>query len=531
MSETIRETPSSQPEPRGAPMPPAHADASIDVAQRTDVHKLKPHAVGLIGVLFMALAGSAPLTAMLGNVPIAVASGNGDAAPGGFIFAAIAFVLFAVGYVAMVRRYTAAGGFYAFISHGLGRVAGMAAGWSGMAAYAVFEASLIGIFAYYFRNTISTYTGLTVPWPVLAFFGIALIGVLAYLDIRVSAKVLGVATALEMVLLFVMDLFVTAKGGGPSGLPLAPLNPITSFQGLGIAKAAPGVGIFFALWSWIGFEAAANYAEESKHPRRNIPRATYIAVLGLGVLYTWSAYASIVGHGLSQAPKAASSNPVTFFYTVTTSFVGKPATDLMEILIVSSTFACAMAFHNAATRYFYSMGREKVLHHRLGRTHRVWQSPHVASVFQSLVAAALVGGMILLWYGSKSAQAFANFQNLPYFEIYGWLAILGTFWILLLMMASSVATAVNYFTHVREHSLREFSRLVVAPGLAALAFAWAIFLLWANLPTLGGSIVFVNAIPYLGVAWVLIGALGALRLRSRDRVRYDAIGRMVHEGL
>jgi len=531
MSETIRDTYRSEPEPRGAPPRGHGADDSIDIASRSDVHKLKPHAVGLIGVLFMALAGSAPLTAMLGNVPIAVASGNGVAAPGGFIFAAAAFVLFAVGYVAMVRRYTAAGGFYAFISHGLGRVAGMAAGWAGMAAYAVFEASLIGIFAYYFRNTIQSYTGLVVPWPVLAVFGIALIGVLAYLDIRVSAKVLGVATGLEMLLLLVMDLFVTAKGGGPSGLPLSPLSPIHAFQGLGIAKAAPGVGIFFALWSWIGFEAAANYAEESREPRRNIPRATYIAVLGLGVLYTWSAYSAIVGHGLAEAPKAAASNPVTFFYTVTTRFVGKPATDLMEILIVSSTFACAMAFHNAATRYFYSMGREKVLHHRLGRTHHTWQSPHVASVFQSLLAALLVGGMIVLWYASRAAQNFANFQNLPYFEIYGWFAILGTFWILLLMMGSSIATAVNYFTHVREHSAREFTRLVVAPSLAALAFLWAIYLLWTNLATLGGSIVFVNAIPWVGVAWVVIGAVGALWLRGRDRARYEAIGRMVHQGL
>jgi amino acid transporter len=149
MSETIRDTYRSEPEPRGAPPRGHGADDSIDIASRSDVHKLKPHAVGLIGVLFMALAGSAPLTAMLGNVPIAVASGNGVAAPGGFIFAAAAFVLFAVGYVAMVRRYTAAGGFYAFISHGLGRVAGMAAGWAGMAAYAFFVASLIGIFAYY----------------------------------------------------------------------------------------------------------------------------------------------------------------------------------------------------------------------------------------------------------------------------------------------------------------------------------------------------------------------------------------------
>ncbi len=530
MSEVLR--PPTTPEGTQQPgAPPRRRDESIDVGQRDDVHKLRPHAVGLVGVLFMALAGSAPLTAMLGNVPIAVGSGNGDAAPGGFIFAAVVFVLFAVGYTAMVRRYTAAGGFYAFISHGLGRIPGMAAGWAGMAAYAVFEASLMGIFAFYARNTIQHYLGLTLPWPVLAFAGIVIIGVLAYLDIQVSAKVLGVATGLELALLLVMDLVVTAKGGGPSGLPLSPLSPLNAFRGLDLANAAPGIGIFFAMWSWVGFEAAANYAEESREPKRNIPRATYIAVIGLGVVYTWSAYAAIVGHGLAAAPKAAATNPVSFFYVVTTRFVGAPATDLMQILIMTSSFACGMAFHNAATRYFYSMGRERVLHHRLGRTHHAWKSPHVASVFQSVVAAVLVAGFIGLWYGSKSAQTFADFQNAPYDELYGWLAILGTFWILVLMLGSSLGTLVNYFTHVRDHNARELARLVVAPGLAAVGFLFAIYLLWANLTTLGGEVVWVTVIPWVAVAWIILGAVLAVWIRARDRDRYQAIGRMVHEGI
>ena len=43
--------------------PPVAADS---------IQRLKPNAVGLIGVLFMAVATAAPITAMVGNVPIAV---------------------------------------------------------------------------------------------------------------------------------------------------------------------------------------------------------------------------------------------------------------------------------------------------------------------------------------------------------------------------------------------------------------------------------------------------------------------------
>lgn len=503
---------------------------SVDVAQRDDVHKLKPHAVGLIAVLFMALAGSAPLTAMLGNVPIAVSAGNGDAAPGGFIFAAVILSCFAVGYVAMVRRFKASGGFYSFISHGLGRAFGMAAGWSGMAAYAVFEASLMGIFAFYARNTFAQYFHVSWPWPLFAFGAIFLISILTYFDVRLSARILGVATACEVILLLVMNIFVFAKGGGPSGITAAPLNPLKSFTGLDLANAAPGVGIFFALWSWVGFEAAANYAEESKNPKKIVPRAVYVAVLGLGVFYTWTSWSVILGHGLVNAPKAAASNPVTFFYTVANQFSGGLSKDVMEWLIVTSSFACGMAFHNAATRYFYSMGRESVFNKKLGRTHRTWQSPHVASIFQSCVAAVLVGLFLLFWYENAAAEKFANFQNAPYGELYAWLAILGTFWIILMMTGSSIGTIV-YFSRSHRRAGEHVGTWLVAPAIAAGGLIYAIFLLWSNISTLGGNISFVTAIPYIGVGWVVIGLVIAGVMRKRSPEKYDTIGRMVNEGI
>ena len=92
-----------------------------DVSQRQDVAKLRKHAVGLGGVLFLTVTGSAPISAMLFNVPIMVGYGQGVGAPAAFIFATIVLVVFSVGYVAMARKKTTAGGFYSYISHGLGR--------------------------------------------------------------------------------------------------------------------------------------------------------------------------------------------------------------------------------------------------------------------------------------------------------------------------------------------------------------------------------------------------------------------------
>jgi amino acid transporter len=122
---------------------------SVDVTDRADIQKLRSGAVGLVGVLFLTVTGSAPISAMLFNTPIAVGFGNGIGAPAGFLFATVVLTVFGVGYVAMARKVTTAGGFYSFISHGLNRELGMASGFAMVAAYSVFEVSLVGGFAYF----------------------------------------------------------------------------------------------------------------------------------------------------------------------------------------------------------------------------------------------------------------------------------------------------------------------------------------------------------------------------------------------
>src|SRR3977135_2845103 len=94
-------------------------------AATAGVDRLKPNAIGLAGVIFVAVTGAAPISAMLFNVPISVGYGNGIGTPAGFLVAAVVLTVFSVGYVAMAKHIRAAGGFYSFISHGLGRDLGL----------------------------------------------------------------------------------------------------------------------------------------------------------------------------------------------------------------------------------------------------------------------------------------------------------------------------------------------------------------------------------------------------------------------
>ena len=173
-------------------------DTSPTAPTHQDVQRLRGGAVGLFGVLFMAVATAAPITAMVGNVPIAIGFGNGAYAPAGYAVATIVLTLFAFGYSSMAKHITATGAFYGFISHGLGRIIGMGAGALTTLAYVVFEASLVGIFSFFAHSFFANHLGMDVPWIVFALLMLAVNGALTYFDVDLTAKVLGVLLLAEV---------------------------------------------------------------------------------------------------------------------------------------------------------------------------------------------------------------------------------------------------------------------------------------------------------------------------------------------
>src|ERR1043165_234269 len=96
-------------------------------AEEAEGGALAPGALGLTSVLFCIVTGAAPLAAMMFNVPVTVL-GGGSGAPAAFLIAPVVLTIFSVGYIEMSRRVTAAGGFYTFITKGLGPVAGLGSG-------------------------------------------------------------------------------------------------------------------------------------------------------------------------------------------------------------------------------------------------------------------------------------------------------------------------------------------------------------------------------------------------------------------
>jgi amino acid transporter len=502
------------------------ADAEFgDIEERRDDHKLASGALGLSGVLFCIVTGAAPIAAMLFNVPVTVL-GGGFASPAAFLIATIVLTIFSVGYIEMSRRVTAAGGFYSFITHGFGPVVGMGTAALISLCYVFFCAAVTGVTAYFAATSIDDWTGIALPaWLIMAVI-LAITATLSWFHIELTSKILGFFLITELIGLLIFGFAVLFQGGA-DGISLAPLNPLelsnNSAAVSAFGAAAMGVALFGAFWSWVGFEMAPNYAEESRNPRKIGAQAMYISVIGLGILYIFISWMFVSGWGEQASAKAVADQfegkYASAFYPLTDRFVGSGMTTMFEILIITGSFACQLAFYNTASRYFYAMGREGLIPDALGRTHPKHHSPYLASMLVTGMLTVYILGFVI--YDSSTEGALLKLGT--------WSPLLGVLGILFIQALVSFAI-IKYFLNEARDGFHWWKTLV-APVVGGIAQLAACYLLIKNRSLLSGAgdALFVKAIPWVVVIIFLAGIGLALYYRSARPERYRAIGRFVHE--
>jgi amino acid transporter len=249
----------------------------------------------------------------------------------------------------------------------------------------------------------------------------------------------------------------------------------------------------------------------------------YISVVGLGIFYTIVSWAALSGYGkLDDAILQAQNNSANFFFDPATRLIGGWVTLLMSILILTGSFACGMAFHNTAARYFYSLGRERVLPAALGKTHPVHRTPHIASFTQSVFAA-----VIILAFALREGTNDPNTQ--AYLEVYGLMALVGTILIVAAQAVVSLAIVMYFRTHHSEE--HHWWTTFLAPLIAFGAQAYVIYLCIIHMDFLGGGLRFADYIIWIDAGVLLVGIAYAFYIKARDPEKYDKIGRLIYEGL
>lgn len=467
--------------------------------------ELKRGALGVGFIIFFVISAASPLSVIAGGFPIGIMLGNGAGTPALLLLALLVLLAFSVGYTTMSRHVTNAGGFYAFTSRGLGGLAGGSAAVLAMFAYNILQIALYGMFGGVVAGTMESVAGVILPWWSYSLMAMASIAFLGYRKIDLSARVLSLVVIAEYLAILILD-FAILKNGGDSGVNL------DSFARQHVFSGTPSIGLLFCFAAFIGFEATTIYGEEAKDPQRTIPIATYSSVLLIGGFYALSVWSMVVGVGADKIVPMlqAMQDPTTFIYGMSDHFVGPHLTQVIRVLFMVSIYAGLLAFHNAAARYFYAIGRDGLLHSVLGTTHRVHQSPHMGSALQSLIAAVVV-------------LIFAAMDADPILQLFAWFSNLATLCVILLMAMTSFAICVYFHRHPKLKV--GLLRGRVLPVLSCLALLSVLVLAVAHFDVLTGASQLLSYSLCAVIPAALLGGLYlAARLRKVSPQRFLALG-------
>jgi amino acid transporter len=257
-----------------------------------------------------------------------------------------------------------------------------------------------------------------------------------------------------------------------------------------------------------------------------------IAVIGLGLFYTFMSWMVVVGNGAAQSVElSAGASPVDLWLGLVSQNLGGLVEGLYKILLVIGSFACAMAFHNAASRYIYALGRESVspfLRRTIGAVNTKHGSPANASFLQSIITLVLC--VLFLLFTNVYVEGEAVPELIPYVNVYGLLALIGTAMVLIVQTITSIAV-IWYFWVKKTHKGNPLTTLI-APILGAAGMLFALYLLWSNRNFAAGlaadSLVF-QWMPFYVIGIFVIGVLYALYVRSKAPDVYAEIGRTTVE--
>src|SRR6267378_2412994 len=471
--------------------------------------RLQKDAIGLAPVLFQSITHMAPAAAVAFSIIFAV-SYAGGATPLAVILALIACLMVAISISQLARHLPSAGGLYTYSARGLHPSVGFFVAWGFMLAEPLVAPLLYLIFgnviAVFLNNHFGTPLWLWAPFAAVAGIGV---WVLVYRGVHISTQTGVFLGAFEIVVFLALAITLIIAAGSKNTLSV--FSPTTgNASGWGSVFA----GMVYTVLAFIGFEAALPLAEETKDPRRTIPRAVILSCVLIGVFYLICYYAAMVYFGPTVA--ADPRNGFFFFngfdpWDGMAAKVWGPFAVVVLLAIVNSAFANSSAGANAASRVGFALGRVGILPRALARIHPRYKTPYIAVHVQGALGIALA---IIL--------GFALGGPLLAFALLGTIA---TLIIVLIYILTNLSNLFFYFREQRSELNWIWNFIVPIVGtvifVPVLLAAFGIEFLGLGITPLSAP---ANAAPWIVLVWLVLGAIvfGYLTSRSPGRIQETA---------
>lgn len=446
------------------------------------VPRLSQGALSPSEVIAASLANVAPAMSFMFSFAV-VEQGAGLASGLTIALVAVAILFHANSIAQLSKKLPSSGSYITYVGKTFGPVAGVMIAVLAAFGYIMSTGGLMAVLGGWTAIILKKFLFVNIPWQIIMIVFVALLGVLMIRGVKISTRWLVMGFFFEIAALAIVSILVLLNPH--THFSWAAFNPKDLKGGL----AGISLGFPIAIWMFTGVGNSMGLAEDTKDPRRTIPRSIYISLIFASVIYMALSWITTVGFNNNAHMIAKMSVP---FVTLGALVLG-PLAIIVYLAGFTSTFAEIIGASNGQARMLFSAGRDNLLPQSLAKVNR-FHAPWVALAFY-----LGIGLLVTLVWGQFTAPI----------TLFGFLGSLAGIPIALIYLVVNLVVPIFYWKHYRE----EF-RFLPHLALPLLGTITMIFPLVGLLQP--GQAAPFNAFPTVVGGVLLIGLIYGL-VKSRHR--------------
>ncbi len=305
-----------------------------------------------------------------------------------FIFAAVAVGISALVYAELSSKIPVSGGAYSYTYTAMGEFIGWLVGWNLILEYGLivpavstgwsgyFRGLIEEIFNYKFSPVISgafdpangTYIDLFAFLMTIVIFGVLTLGIKK----SSSANIVVVSIKILVLLLFI---FVGAK--------YIDFNNLKNFMPFGWSGVLAATSLM--VFAYLGFDAVATVAEETKDPQKNLPIGLIVSLAVSTLLYLVVSFmlTAIVPYDQLDVPDALSHT----MYKLNEPVIGS----LIALGAVITIISVLIVMGIGLTRVVYALARDGLIPKSLATLHPKTNAPYKITILSGVISSFFAG--------------------------------------------------------------------------------------------------------------------------------------------
>lgn len=412
--------------------------------------------LSLGSVVLFGIAYMTPII-VLGTFGI-LAQSTAGMVPAAYLAALVAMFFTAMSYGRMAAAFPVAGSAYSYVRKAISPKLGFIAGWAVLLDYLFLPMAIWLIGAAYLASAFPS-----IPqwiW-VLAFIGIT--SVINIIGLKLANGINALLMLVQFLVLIAFVALCVHYIGGDASTPLWSIKPF--FNGdMQMPLIMSGAAI--ACYSFLGFDAVSTLTEETRDPRRTIPRAIMLITLIGGLIFVGVSYFVQIAHPSFQFDSVDSAA-----YEIARNIGGDLFVSIFLIGLIVGQFASGLSAQASGSRLLFAMGRDGVLPKSFfGTLHARFGTP-----VNSILLCAVVA-LLALKLDVTTSTSFINFGAFLAFSLV------------------NLSVIFHYWIGGEKKGLRELVLFLVFPFIGLVADLW----LMVSLDHLA---------VYLGLSWLAIGVV------------------------